>query len=44
MFKKNLTFIENLCFRSLKISGKPKNSDREKENKNPQPSKNYGVV
>lgn len=42
--KKNLTFIENLCFRSLKISCTSKNSDREKENKNPRPSKNYGCT
>ena len=45
IYPKNfLTFIENLCFRNLKISGVSKNSDREKENKNPRPSKNYGQV
>lgn len=39
-----LLFIENLCYCSLKISGISKNSDREKENKNPRPSKNYGCT
>ena len=37
-------FIENLCFCSLKISGASKNSDREKETKNPYPAKNYGCT
>ena len=41
---KFLLFIKNLCFCSLKISGASKNSDREKETKNPYPSKNYGVI
>lgn len=41
---KILLFYRKFMLCNLKISGASKNSDREKANKNPYPSKNYGGV